>query len=158
MIGRFSIVAACLALLWLILNEADSASWMVGVPAVAVGSALSCLLPPRQGQLRLRGAVQFAVHFASQAVRGAWDVALRALGPGRRVAPGFIDYPLQLPVGTARAVFLNSVTLLPGTLTADITDNVARVHVIDLAQPNIAELRKLEQRVAALFSAPALQP
>lgn len=158
MIGRSSIVAACLALLWFVLSEADSASWLVGVPAVAVGSALSCLLPPRQGELRLRGVLQFIVHFAGQAVRGAWDVALLALGPGRRVAPGFIDYPLQLPVGTARTVFLNSVTLLPGTLTADVTDNVARVHVIDLAQGNIAELRKLEERVAAVFGAPAFQP
>lgn len=156
MISRPATVAACLALLWFVLSEGDTASWTVGVPAVAVGAALSCLLPrPSPWRVTPAGALGFSVYFVRHAFRGAWDVAMRALGPGRHVEPGFVDYDVRLPPGPARTFFLNAITLLPGTLTANLVSELARVHVIDTRQPNHADLALLETRVARLFGCSA---
>lgn len=142
-----------LGVLWVLLTDLRLDALAFGVPAVLAGASLVFLLPPaRHWRLSLRGAVVFVVWFAVQSVRGAWDVALRALSPRMRLRPGFRRYTPNLPPGTARIVFLNTITLLPGTLSVEVEGDAVVVHMLDTRADLQAELGALEARVAALFA------
>ena len=128
---RLAITVGVLTLLWGGLTGWDPESWFMGAPAIVAGAWLALLLPPpARWRLSLTGAVCFAGWFAVQSVRGAVDVSRRALSPDMRLRPGFRTYPLRLPPGAARTVFINTITLMPGTLSAEIE---ARIEATDKA-------------------------
>ncbi|WP_257819424.1 Na+/H+ antiporter subunit E [Phenylobacterium sp. J367] len=134
------------------LNEGDLSSLVVGVPAALTGLALSRRLPAAaRSHVSPRGLLEFIVYFLWQAAVGGWDVARRALGPRSLVQPGFVPYCMSLPEGLPRAVFLDTLTLLPGTLSADVKGAEMRMHVIDVDAHSHEQIKELEDRVARLF-------
>lgn len=138
--------------LWLLLNEGDLTSLIVGVPAALFGVALSRHLPAAaRSRVSARGLLEFIIYFLWQAVVGGWDVARRALGRRSQVQPGFVSYCMNLPRGLPRAVFLDTLTLLPGTLSADVQGAEMRMHVIDIDAHSQEQIKELEDRVARLF-------
>jgi len=138
--------------LWLLLNEGDLSSLIVGVPAALIGVALSRGLPAAaRSRVSARGLLEFIVYFLWQAVVGGWDVARRALGPRSQVQPGFVAYCMSLPEGLPRAVFLNTLSLLPGTLSTDVQGVKMHMHVIDVDAHSPEHIKELEDRVARLF-------
>ena len=94
---------------------------------------------------------RFLPFFIWESIRGGIDVALRVLAPTPRVAPGFHDYTITLESEPARLLFANTVSLLPGTLSADVKDDLVRVHSLDKAVDTAAELQRLEHRIADLY-------
>lgn len=151
--------AAVLALLWGGLTGWDPTSWVMGAPAVLAGTALTLLFPPRpRWRLSLPGALHFALWFAVEAVRGAIDVSRRAFAPNMPLAPGFRSHRLTLPPGPARLVFVNAITLLPGTLSAELADDLVVVHMLDTGADLDADLKALEARVRALFALKETDP
>ncbi len=144
-----------LAGIWWLLNPGDHASWLVGGPTVALGAVLAALLPrPAASRLDVFGAIRFAAFFLWQSVRGAVDVALRALDPRLPLDPGFQKFEIELPPGPPMTLFANTVTLLPGTLTAEIDGNRLTVHTLDQTADLDAELARLTRRVRDLFGLP----
>ncbi|RRQ21752.1 Na+/H+ antiporter subunit E [Thiohalobacter thiocyanaticus] len=138
------------ALTWWLITEGAAASWMIGAPAVVLATLISArLLPPQR--LAWAGLAPFAGFFLRHSLLGAVDVAQRAFRPARPLDPAVIDYPLQLQPGLPRVFMLNVVSLLPGTLSADLEADCLRVHVLDAGQDNPAQLAHLEARVAGLF-------
>ncbi|BAZ92859.1 multisubunit Na+/H+ antiporter, MnhE subunit [Thiohalobacter thiocyanaticus] len=138
------------ALAWWLITEGAAASWSIGVPAVVLATLISArLLPPQR--LTPSGLLRFLGFFLHHSLLGAVDVARRAFQPSCPLDPAVIDYPLQLQPGPARVFMLNTVSLLPGTLSADLEADCLRVHVLDADQDNPAQLAQLEARVAALF-------
>jgi multicomponent Na+:H+ antiporter subunit E len=139
-------------ILWLVLSGPDSSSWIIGVPAI-VGAvwAKSRLSGNRIGRLSPLGVIRFIPFFLWESLKGGTDVALRVLGPQVRVNPGYLDYPLRLRRPSARVLFMDVVNLLPGTLTADIQGDWARIHTLDRGGDPVQSLMDLEARVAALF-------
>ena len=129
------------------------ASWIVGVPCVIGGAALSAVLAAaRPARISAWGALRFAAFFAGGAVRGAADVAFRAVRPNPRLDPGFLEIDLDLPAGTPRVLFANALSLLPGTLTAELRGDRAIIHVIDRGADLGPELNRLRARVRAVFT------
>jgi multicomponent Na+:H+ antiporter subunit E len=148
-----------LALLWTALTGGEPASWAIGAPAVAAGAAIAFLLPPAASwRLSPTGALVFVGWFAAQSLRGAVDVARRALDPRLPLRPGFRSFETGLPPGPARIVMINTITLLPGTLTAGIRGDRLIVHMLDTRADLARELAAVEARVRALFALPATQP
>jgi multicomponent Na+:H+ antiporter subunit E len=135
---------------WLVLGGPEA--WHVGLPAALAGAAAGTWLVPgepyRWRPLRLLG---FFAWFVLASLRGGLDVAWRALRPRMPLAPGFADHPLRLPAGPPRTLMLSVVSLLPGTLSADLDAerNVLCVHY--LAPDMAAGLAPLERRIAHLF-------
>ncbi len=82
---------------------------------------------------------------------GGADVAWRAFHPGLPIAPDLIEYPLRLPPGLPRVFMANTVSLLPGTLSASLDRSVLKVHVLDSRRGVLAELEAVEQSVARMF-------
>lgn len=91
--------------------------------------------------------------------RGASARRTRASHP--RVAPGLVQYLWRLPEdGPARSLFALCVSLLPGTLVANVGERDLVIHALDTGAPVAAELAALEDAVADLFSLalPAVAP
>jgi len=150
---RFLGSAAVLAVIWLGLCGPSLESWYVGAPAVLAAAWTATRFPASlQHGLRWSGLVPFAFHFLRESVIGGWDVARRVLAPEMRIAPGHVAYRTSLAPGPARHLMLSTISLLPGTLSAGIEGDCIDVHAIDINDDPKADLRRLEQRVAGLFT------
>ncbi|MEQ8263178.1 Na+/H+ antiporter subunit E [Pseudohaliea sp.] len=143
--------AVLYALLWGVLAGFEPGSWSLGVPAVLLATWLSLRLLPPVG-FRLLPVLSFLGYFAWHSLLGAVDVARRALAPRLRLAPALVPFDTALPPGLPRVLLLNSISLTPGTLSADIRDDTVWVHVLDKAGGHEAALAGLEARLARVFS------
>jgi multicomponent Na+:H+ antiporter subunit E len=65
--------------------------------------------------------------------------------------PALQEYRTTLSPGLPRVLFANVVSLLPGTLSADIDGASLQIHVLDERAANIKSLRELEAAVARLL-------
>jgi multicomponent Na+:H+ antiporter subunit E len=141
-----------LAGLWLVLAGSNIGSWIVGAPTVL--AALWIVRRESGGGAAgwsVWGFVQFLPYFLWESFRGGIDVAGRVVGRRVDVDPGYHGYRLALAKPAARVFFLDVVSLLPGTLSADIDGDRLLVHMLDRRQDPSRELARLERRVAAVF-------
>jgi multicomponent Na+:H+ antiporter subunit E len=136
--------------LWWILTGGAATSWLLGVPVILVAAWLSRTLwvdPP----LSLRGVARFVPWFAYQSLDGAIDVARRALRPAMPLHPGLVRHRLRLPSGVSRVSLANVVSMLPGTLSAELDGDELVIHALDTRQDLHGMVRDLEPRIAAVF-------
>ncbi len=142
--------AVLFALLWWILTDGATGSWLVGVPVILFSTLVSVVfLPPFSWSLI--GIARFVPFFLWHSLRGGVDVAQRALHPRLPISPGLFDYRFRLPPGPSRVFMANTVSLLPGTLSAGLDEDHLRVHVLDESGAFIEELKVLEMHVAGVF-------
>ena len=147
-----SIVArtSLFALIWWVLSDGATASWWIGAPAVLLAVIASvALVPPIP--LVWSELLRFVPFFLQRSLLGGTDVAWRAFHPRLPIAPDLIEYPLQLPPGLPQVFMVNTVSLLPGTLSAALEHNVLKVHVLDRQKSIVTELKALEQIVTRMF-------
>ncbi|WP_198265234.1 Na+/H+ antiporter subunit E [sulfur-oxidizing endosymbiont of Gigantopelta aegis] len=136
--------------LWLILTEGVISSLLVGIPVVLLATWSSVLLLPPI-TLSLLGILKFIPFFLWHSLLGGVDTARRVLRFRMQISPGMHDYPWSLPPGMPRVFMANTVSLFPGTMSAELTEDYLRVHVLDDSSDFISELRAVEQSVAILF-------
>jgi len=142
--------AALFTLVWWTLTDGAKSSWLVGVPVVLFATLVSViLLPPFSWSLI--GVVRFIPFFLWRSLCGGIDVARRALHPRLLILPALFDYRWRLPPGLPRVFMANTVSLLPGTLSAELGEEFLRVHVLDETGAFAEELRVLEKQVADVF-------
>jgi len=141
------------AALWMILTRGDTASWTVGLPAIALALwTTERLAPARIPRIHLPSLLLFIPALLQLSVNGGLDVARRAMARDVRLDPDLLEYPLRLPAGTARVLFMNLISLLPGTLSANLRGDLLTVHVLDRGQDTRSALARLEENVARIFS------
>lgn len=144
--------ASALAFLWWALTAGDPASWVIGIPAVVLATVLSYRLAGPHGDgVDVGGALRYALYFGIASIKGGWDVAQRALLPGPRTSPLFLEYRCSLPAGWPRALFANTVSLLPGTLAADIEDDRLTLHALSQDMRPLDGVRDCERRVESMI-------
>lgn len=139
---------------WLAIAGTDPSSWIIGAPAVIAATWASLRLSRRDGgSPRLLAALIFVPFFLWQSLKGGLDVAWRVMRPLMRIAPGIHRYRLRLSNATARVVLLDTLSLLPGTLSADLRGDLLTVHALDASDGAAldADIAQLERRIGALF-------
>lgn len=136
---------------WWILSEGDASAAGFGALCVLLAFAVSLWLPASPAPTyNVIGCVRYGLTFLEGSVVGGVDVARRALTPGRSLSPALIRYPLGLAEGAGRQLFMATLSLMPGTLSADLEHDMLVVHVlVDERQSVLAQLRTLEARVAS---------
>ena len=142
--------ALLFSLLWWALTDGTAGSWWIGVPAVVCAVIISVTLIPPLG-IVWREVIGFVPFFLWHSLKGGVDVAWRAFHPRMPITPELIEYPLRLSPGLPRVILVNTVSLLPGTLSAELGGQVLKVHVLDSLGDFLAELEALEQRVGCMF-------
>lgn len=142
--------AVLFALLWWILTDGATGSWLVGVPVILFSTLVSMvLLPPFPWSLT--GIARFIPFFLWHSLRGGVDVARRALHPRLPILPTLFDHQWRLSPGLPRVFMANTVSLLPGTLSAELDEECLHVHVLDETGAFTEELKVLEKQVAGVF-------
>ena len=152
LLPRTAVRTVFVTALWLIVSEGDIGSLVVGVPLSVLAAAVSVRLYPEPlPRLSPSGFARFAGFFMVHSVLGGIDVAARAFRPSMPLQPDNVTYTMQLEGLAARILFVNTVSLLPGTLSAQLNDRELLVHVLDCSRPVHDELRVVEQRIGDLF-------
>jgi multicomponent Na+:H+ antiporter subunit E len=147
--------AALLAALWWLISQGQWDAWLIGLPAVVLATAASLGLSGTTGpRISLRGLLDFLRLFLQESVTGGVDVARRTLAPTLRVQPGFMEYRTRLQDPLARIVLVNSISLLPGTLAADLQEDRIELHLLDVSEDPEPQLQRLERAIAAAFRLP----
>jgi multicomponent Na+:H+ antiporter subunit E len=140
------------ALIWFALTGDDWRSWMVGLPVVLVAAwSVVRMRGSDKQRIRLLGLLRFLPLFVWESVLGGLDVVSRVMRPRMRIAPGFLDYRMRLEDSSTRLLFVNSLSLLPGTLAADLDGDTLRIHALDLGDDLEDQLVRLERAVAAIY-------
>ncbi|MEE4145185.1 MAG: Na+/H+ antiporter subunit E [Halieaceae bacterium] len=148
--------AALFSALWWILAGASPSSWWVGVPTTVLALIVSVALFPSK-QFVWRNLVVFVPRFLLRSLMGGIDVAWRAFHPARPITPALFEFPLRLPPGLPQVFMANTVSLLPGTLSVTIEDNILTVHMLNSRGDIREELRKVEDDVSRLLASNAGQ-
>lgn len=145
---------------WWALTEGDRAGFAFGVPVVLLALLTSVSFPsPRAPRWSLPGLLRLALLFLTGSFRAGLDIALRALLPRPAIHPAMIRYPLRLPAGAGRPLFIGLMNLMPGTVCTDIDGDELDIHVlIDEGEPLVRQLRELEARVARALGEPLEEP
>jgi multicomponent Na+:H+ antiporter subunit E len=122
--------ALLLGAVWVVLVAGEPKGLLIGAAAVPAALWTSLRLLPADRPWRLWRLVGHVPRFLAGSLRGAIDVAWRAVSPRMPLAPGWIDVPLDLPDG-GRAVMGGELSLMPGTLAAGSRGGRLLVHVLD---------------------------
>lgn len=83
------------------------------------------------------------VIFVKELFKANIDVAKRALSPNLPINPGIVKIPVNMKSEYGLALLANSITLTPGTITMDITEEEGNlyyyIHWIDVATTDSVE-------------------
>lgn len=156
MIGAILFRGAVFALAWWVLAEGRADGWGVGAVSVAAALAASLYLaPPGSHRLSPAGLLGFAGFFLVQSCKGGLQVAVRAFRPRMDLAPALLEVPVALPEGIARVLLVNTLNLLPGTVSVRLDGDRLCLHVLDARWPVAEEVRETEARIARMLGAAA---
>jgi multicomponent Na+:H+ antiporter subunit E len=115
-------------------------------------------LERRRGRYRVKRILSLAGLFIKELILSGWRVARLVTSPRMELRPGIFAYPLRLQGNFEITVLANLITLTPGTLSVDVSDDrkTLFVHAIDCSDVDktVREIREgFERRIGEAFSA-----
>ncbi|APO66873.1 Na+/H+ antiporter subunit E [Rhizobium gallicum] len=86
---------------------------------------------------RTRLVLSLALLFLKELARSAWTVARTVLRPRMEIRPGIFAFPLTVDRDLEITLLANLITLTPGTLSVDVSEDrrTLYVHALDCADP-----------------------
>ena len=78
------------------------------------------------------------------------SVAIKVLGPLKSLRPGFVEFPVELDDDFAIALLASTISLTPGTVSADVSQDrqTLLIHALDVDDPDalVAEIKPRYER------------
>ena len=150
------LLSAVLFLLWPLLNQ----SWSFG--QLLLGALLSVVIPwlmwptQAQGSGPRRPLVALRLFFTvlKDIITSNIDVAKLILGRESKIRPGFVWFPLTLTDPQGIVVLAGIITMTPGTLSADVSDD--RRHLLIHAL-NVDDELALIDAIKSRYERPLLE-
>lgn len=85
-------------------------------------------------------------------IKANWDVAKAELSPTLAIDPRIVRFTFPVKNPVAKSLLANSITLTPGTVTLNVTDDgVFEVHALTAGAAEGLLSGEMQRRVAALF-------
>ncbi len=86
---------------------------------------------------RARRIISLGVLFIYELILSAWRVAVLVMSPKMDLQPGILAYPLRVKRDFEITLLANLITLTPGTLSVDVSEDRSTlyVHCIDCSDP-----------------------
>lgn len=148
-----------LLVVWLMLNTTLS------LGHILLGSVLAIVIPwicaplrtPQPKIKRPMKAISYVFFVLKDILVANIEVALLVVGPMHKIKPGLVAVPIDLPDILPITVLASTVTMTPGTVSAEISkDNKwLYVHVLDLPddEQEVIDLikQRYESRVKEIF-------
>ncbi|WDR06434.1 Na+/H+ antiporter subunit E [Devosia rhodophyticola] len=150
-----------LALIWTAVSGAFSGlNLVLGVTiAMLVTFILRDRVAAPVAMRRLVRIFRLAMFFLKELIISTYRVSILALTPnlGQRLNPAIIAVPLKVTSDAEITLLANLITLTPGTLSVDVSENRAELFVHVLVLDTRAELLAdiasgFEARIAAVFA------
>jgi multicomponent Na+:H+ antiporter subunit E len=144
---------------WWVIAEGRPDGLPVAVGAAAVAGLVRRRLGPGPFRpIRPIGLLRFVPYFLWESLRGGVDVALRAIRPRLALSPHLIEHPVGLPGGPARTLFAGVLSLLPGTLTAELDGDRLTIHALTHDATLADRVRRLERLAGAVYGVVPADP
>jgi multicomponent K+:H+ antiporter subunit E len=147
-----------LFVVWLLLNNSLAPVHLVAATLLALGiPLLTAGFRDKQTPFKhWRQALLYLLKVLGDIVLANMQVILLVLGPNRRLRPGFVLVPLELRGALPLSILACTVSLTPGTVSADIlpyqndpNEDVGKrfllIHVLDVAD-EAALIQEIKQR------------
>ncbi|GAB3734968.1 hypothetical protein GCM10028794_13950 [Silanimonas algicola] len=118
------VTSLVIAALWLLLNGYSNghlvlaAILAIGLPRLLPAPAIA---PPRLASPTV--AAKLALVVLHDIVKANVEIALRILGPEARIHPAYVWVPLDIASPQGVAVFASIITMTPGTLSCDVSED-----------------------------------
>jgi multicomponent Na+:H+ antiporter subunit E len=128
-------LAVSLFAFWLVLSG-HYTTMLITIGALSAGICVLMALRVRtvddEGQPieLLRGAVTYYPWLAKEIVKSAWGVTRIILNPKLPISPCMTVVRASQTTAAGVATYANSITLTPGTVTADVEGNELTVHAL----------------------------
>lgn len=139
---RLLIVALPLTAVWLTITGSVT-PLNIGfglVLSLAVAGLLREQIGRAAAQLRVRplALLSLIALFFVELAKSAWRVTTIVLSPGLDIKPGILAFPLTLEREAQISLLANLITLTPGTLSVDVSDDrkYLYVHALDCRDPD----------------------
>lgn len=136
------LLSLCLLAGWLLLvNDFSFGHWLLGgflgwgIPQLT--QAFWVRAPRVRRPLKLAG---FVLRVVGDIVVANLEVARLILSPTRRLHPAFVEVPMEMDDELALTILASVVTLTPGTVSADLSDDRSTLLVHSLDVGDEAEL------------------
>lgn len=153
------VLTVVLWFIWLLLNNTISAGHMV------LGALLAIFIPwftsgfwPEMVSIRKPWLLAKYVAFVLWEIMIAnMVVAKMILGRANKLQPGFIAYQLHLESPVAISLLANTISLTPGTVSCDLSEDgrtllIHALHIDDVAMIKADIARKFEQPLKEIFA------
>lgn len=148
-----------LLIVWLMLNTTLSLGHILLGSVLAIVIPLLCapLRVPQPKVKRPLKAISYAFVVLKDIVVANIEVALLVIGPMNKIKPGFVAVPIDLTGTLPVTVLASTVTMTPGTVSADISKDEKWLYVHVLNMPNdeqeVIDLikQRYESRVKEIF-------
>lgn len=136
-------------IIWMLLTwSTDTQVVIAGLIASAIVAILFHEILPKEHHLfispmRLFWLLVYLPVFFYYVMKANLDVVYRALHPKMPINPGIVKIKTELTTESGITALANSITLTPGTLTVDLTDDgFLYVHWINVKSDDIEEATK----------------
>ena len=135
--------------IWLLLTwTLDIEVVLVGIIASAIVAILFHEILPQEhhafiSPVRLFWLMVYLPVFFYYLIKANFDVVYRALHPDMPIHPGIVKVKTDLKTPSGITALANSITLTPGTMTVDLTDDgILYVHWINVKSTETEEATK----------------
>ncbi|MEQ8589365.1 MAG: Na+/H+ antiporter subunit E [Thalassobaculaceae bacterium] len=130
---RIALLAIVLAFAWgALMGQLDLATLVIGF---GLGLLSLWIVAPlfgpagRRDLRRLPAAVRLIALFLYELVVSGFRVAWDVITPGSKATPGIVEVPLDVRSGHEITILANLISLTPGTLSLDVSDDRSTLYV-----------------------------
>lgn len=148
-----------LAVAWLALTgEFSMGNFLVGFVLVYLLLSLTRLSDEsRTYTLKVRQIVSFVLYFMRELVTSSLRVTYRVLAPQMNMTPVVVAIPLDVQSDAGITLLGNLITLTPGTLTLEVSDDRSHIFVHAMNVDDVEAFRQsikqgFEQRILEIMS------
>jgi len=127
-----------------------SAALLTGFAIRLLNTVRDVHADPRE--INISALVKYVVWLFLQIPPAAIAIARTVVTPGREPQPGVITFDTGLRSPTARTILANSITLVPGTMTLDVSGPTFVVHAFDPEHAGDLIDGSLQRRIARIFN------
>ncbi len=150
------LVSAMLLLVWLALNNTLHAAHLLlgGLLAIAIPLWTSRVSIGKPKPRQLLTVIALACIVLYDIIKSNIDVAILILGPEKNIKPSFVWVPLDLTHPHAKAALAGIITMTPGTLSSDFSEDGKYLLVHAL---NVADAAALVATIKARYELPLME-
>jgi multicomponent Na+:H+ antiporter subunit E len=143
---------------WFLLTDGDLASLLVGVVFIPMSIFVSAKLSEKTDSanrtfyINIAKVPKFIWFFIYQSIKGGTDTAVRVFSVDMKLQPEFIHYSIKhLPAGSPMNLFMNVVSLLPGSVSVIREPTRVLVHVLTVTSSSLEDIYQCELAICELY-------